>query len=309
MRLNAMVAGELAAATAARGVFLVYISTDYVFAGRRGEAPYATTATPAPTNVYGQTKLAGEKAVLEASSRAAAASAGSPAVRSVVLRVPVLYGTGEVEESAVNTLVAQVWAAQKVTDPTKKIPVDAYAQRFPTNTSDVARVCRDVCTRYLANADEALPTVLHFSSEDRMTKWDMVRTFGEMLALPTDNLEPHVPAQGDDTSATATSRPYDTHLDTSVLQHLGIAVHTADFRAWWFVDGTETLPTADMGAGDASLAPFVTRRWPAPGTGCEPREMQEDSTAGARGRRSGVEDRRTMDDQDDRRSRIATSNK
>jgi dTDP-4-dehydrorhamnose reductase len=43
-------------------VFLVHISTDYVFDGTKG-APYTTDDTPNPINVYGASKLAGEQAI------------------------------------------------------------------------------------------------------------------------------------------------------------------------------------------------------------------------------------------------------
>ena len=47
------------------GIFLIYISTDYVFDGTK--PPYKTTDTPNPLNKYGITKLNGEHVVLEAS--------------------------------------------------------------------------------------------------------------------------------------------------------------------------------------------------------------------------------------------------
>jgi len=43
------------------GARLLYVSTDYVFDGRKG-TPYAEHDTPAPLNVYGCSKLAGEEA-------------------------------------------------------------------------------------------------------------------------------------------------------------------------------------------------------------------------------------------------------
>lgn len=45
------------------GAFLIYISTDYVFDGKRGR--YNEEDVPGPINFYGQTKLMGEQAVRE----------------------------------------------------------------------------------------------------------------------------------------------------------------------------------------------------------------------------------------------------
>lgn len=44
------------------GAFLIYISTDYVFDGIN--PPYKENDVPNPLNLYGKTKLEGEKAVL-----------------------------------------------------------------------------------------------------------------------------------------------------------------------------------------------------------------------------------------------------
>ncbi len=48
------------------GIFLVHFSTDYVFDGN-GTRAYVETDAPAPTSVYGQTKLDGERAISEIS--------------------------------------------------------------------------------------------------------------------------------------------------------------------------------------------------------------------------------------------------
>lgn len=59
---------ELARWCAARGVPFVHFSTDYVFDGS-GEIARAEDAPVAPLNVYGRTKLDGERAVSEAGGR------------------------------------------------------------------------------------------------------------------------------------------------------------------------------------------------------------------------------------------------
>jgi dTDP-4-dehydrorhamnose reductase len=64
--LNAIAPRELARAAARQGhCRLIHISTDYVFDGTSA-LPYLTTDTPSPLNVYGASKLDGERAVLEA---------------------------------------------------------------------------------------------------------------------------------------------------------------------------------------------------------------------------------------------------
>lgn len=227
--INVQASRALAEATTARGIFLIYISTDYVFPGRWGEAPYKVTSEPNPPNVYGRTKLEGERAVLDVATNANANN------KVVVLRVPVLYGScDEPKESAVNVLMSQLWTAQKLSSGDVKIQVDDYALRFPTNTDDVGRVCRDISDFYRSNENSGreLPKILQFSSEDQMTKWQIVQTFAEITGLPLDNLAPFKP-ENDPTDGTV--RPYDCHLDTSELRELGIDVTTVEFKEWWLV--------------------------------------------------------------------------
>jgi S-adenosylmethionine synthetase len=143
-KLNVHSSRALAEATTARGIFLIYISTDYVFSGKRGEAPYKPDFAPSPPNMYGQTKLDGERAVLDVAFKTRSKN------KVVILRVPVLYGScDEPKESAVNVLMSQLWAAQQLEDGQAKIQVDDYALRFPTNTRDVGRVCRAISRLYL----------------------------------------------------------------------------------------------------------------------------------------------------------------
>lgn len=63
--VNAEGSANVAAAAVNVGAHLLAISTDFVFAGDGG-APYEEDAAPNPISVYGSSKLAGERAVLEA---------------------------------------------------------------------------------------------------------------------------------------------------------------------------------------------------------------------------------------------------
>ncbi|KAI1643168.1 NAD(P)-binding protein [Daldinia loculata] len=221
--LNVEATRRLASLCAARGIFLIYISTDYVFPGKPGEAPYEADAKPQPTNLYGQTKLDGEQVVLEEYQRAGKAGLG------VVLRVPVLYGDAEVpSESAVNVLMESVWKAQ---EPGAKIKMDHWALRYPTNTEDVGRVCYDISLKYLSTDDPSkLPYILQFSSESKYTKYEICQLFGEIMGLSIAAIEPNT--EGNDPNASV-QRPYDCHLSTKALKDIGIDVATQDFTGWW----------------------------------------------------------------------------
>ena len=64
MAINGTGPGVLASEAKKLGAALIHFSTDYVFDGTKGE-PYNEEDQPNPLNVYGRTKLAGEKAVAE----------------------------------------------------------------------------------------------------------------------------------------------------------------------------------------------------------------------------------------------------
>ncbi|AFL75557.1 dTDP-4-dehydrorhamnose reductase [Thiocystis violascens] len=67
-RINADAVGELGALLAARGVPIIHYSTDFVFSGTL-DRPYTEDDVPDPLNVYGETKLGGERALLESGAK------------------------------------------------------------------------------------------------------------------------------------------------------------------------------------------------------------------------------------------------
>lgn len=153
---------------------------------------------------------------------------------AVVLRVPVLYGSVEPEdnnkESAVNVLMDALWKSQDKQGD-ERLKMDDWAIRYPTNTEDVARICVDVAEYYNMKEPGSLPSVLQFSSEDKMTKYEICQKFSEIMGLPMDGLVSD--KDGGKPGPDGTVRPFDCHLDTSDLRKLGIDVGTVDFVAWW----------------------------------------------------------------------------
>jgi len=196
--LNVTAPAWIARCVAAYGGRTLYISTDYVFAG--SQAPYRTDSTPQPINAYGRSKREGELAVLGAGSGTA------------VLRLPLLFGpTDDLSESAVTNVLCPTQAAWP-------IPVDNWAIRYPTLTTDVASVCRQMLELWLTGAD--LSGIHHWSGSESRTKYALSLQLAALAQLPETLFAPVMPGPSD------VPRPYNCHLDTASLTRLGIRAAT-----------------------------------------------------------------------------------
>ncbi|KAF8586591.1 NAD(P)-binding protein [Ramaria rubella] len=189
---------------------LVYISTDYVFDGTN--PPYATTATPNPLQLYGESKRAGEIALEQVDL-----------AQSLILRVPVLYGPApKNSDSAVNILLDVV---QDQSGKTYKM--DHYATRYPTNVLDIAAFLVR-----LAALTRPLPRILHYSAAEPFTKYEICLIFALILGVPHAHI---IPDAEPPTGAGATTRPRDCHLDCTETEALGIegGMGLTGFEEWW----------------------------------------------------------------------------
>lgn len=89
----------------------------------------------------------------------------------------------------------------------------------------------DISVKYLEAGDRSsLPKILQFSSEDRMTKYEICQRFAEIMGLSMEGIIANT--EGNDPNASV-QRPYDCHLSTRALKDLGIDVSTSDFIGWW----------------------------------------------------------------------------
>lgn len=195
-KLNVDTCTRLAEECVRCGASLVYISTDYVFDGgvKTGlPPPYAPDAPTGPVNFYGETKLAGERAVLAV-----------PACHPCVLRVPVLYGYDQrsLDESA--SLVV----AAALRDPSAPKSVDDWGVRFPTAVDDVSQCLRLILERKRGNRS-AMCGVFHCSSPERSTKYSQAKLMAKVLGVPDGHLTP------DSRPPAGAPRPQNTQLDCS----------------------------------------------------------------------------------------------
>jgi dTDP-4-dehydrorhamnose reductase len=78
MQVNGIAPGVLADEAGRIGALLVHYSTDYIFDGEK-RSPYLETDVPNPINVYGRTKVEGEKRI------------GASKCRSLILRTSWVY--------------------------------------------------------------------------------------------------------------------------------------------------------------------------------------------------------------------------
>jgi dTDP-4-dehydrorhamnose reductase len=113
--------GNLAASCRRHGAALVHFSTNFVFDGE-GAEPYVESDEPSPLSAYGQSKLAGERAVLEVGTRVlvvrTAAVFGTSTGRSFPERIVQRARAGEklrvVSDQTVNPTYAKDLAAAAV---------------------------------------------------------------------------------------------------------------------------------------------------------------------------------------------------
>lgn len=135
----------VARAAAAAGARLVQVSTDCVF---RGTAPdgYAEGDPPDPIQVYGSTKAEAERVALDVAD-------------ALVLRIPLLYGLGDIGARKTT------WAAQTVRAlrAGERLAADDTEVRQPSLTDDIA----EALVRLLADGARG---VVHVAAPETTTK-------------------------------------------------------------------------------------------------------------------------------------------
>ena len=206
MRANRDGPAALARLCAQAGVPLIHVSTDYVYDGDKG-APYVETDPPNPTGVYGATKLAGERAVLEACERAA------------VLRTSWVYSaTGK-------NFVKTMLGAAQVRDTLKVV---GDQKGCPTSADDLADAILAVAARLRAGWRAEYAGVFHAAGEG-WTTWHglAVAVFEASGAL--GGKVPTVDAIRTADWPTPAKRPADSRLDCGKLARV-FGVRQPDWR-------------------------------------------------------------------------------
>jgi dTDP-4-dehydrorhamnose reductase len=164
LRVNALGALHVARAAAEHGARLVYISTDYVFGEAAGRLlPYVESDRPAPLNVYGATKLAGEHLTLAACPQA------------LVVRTASLYGHAGARGKGGNFVETMLRLA--VTG--KPVRVVADQRMTPTSTTALSRALATALAQRVSG-------VLHLAARDACSWYEFAAAIFEHQGLKVD---------------------------------------------------------------------------------------------------------------------------
>jgi len=143
---------------------LVHVSTDFVFNGKEG--PLDETAVPEPVNFYGESKLEGERIILN--SRCPAA----------IIRTVLVYGvTSDMSRSNI-----VLWVKKSLEE---KKPINVVNDQFrtPTLAEDLAMGC------WLA-ARKRSTGIFHISGNEMMTPYDIAIRTADFFGLDKTLITP-----------------------------------------------------------------------------------------------------------------------
>lgn len=160
--LNHVAPGFLARAVGRQGGCMVHVSTDYVFDGT-AHIPYREDAATCPDTVYGRTKLAGEKAVMEECPRTA------------IVRTAWLYST--FGNNFVKTMLRLGREKEQLGVIFDQIGTPTYA--------------RDLATAIFAILTQGVvPGIYHFSNEGAISWYDFTKAIHRIAGITTCRVRP-----------------------------------------------------------------------------------------------------------------------
>jgi dTDP-4-dehydrorhamnose reductase len=189
-RINVEAAARLADGCAARGIRLIFTSTDMVFDGRH--PPYHEHSSRAPICVYGRHKAEAEDAILARCPDAA------------VCRLPLLFGAdGPASHNFLPAWIAALTGGKTVTAFTDEF-------RSPVAAAVAAQGLRRVVERQVRG-------VIHLGGRERWSRYEFGRLICDVWGADDTLLK----AARQEEVTFAAPRPPDTTLDSSRAFALG----------------------------------------------------------------------------------------
>jgi dTDP-4-dehydrorhamnose reductase len=163
--VNCVAVRDLAAACAAQGARFVTFSSDYVFGGERSE-PWREDDKPAPLQIYGISRLAGEHAALAAAPQ-----------HAVVVRTCGLYGRSGARSKGGNFVDGRVADARAG----KRIEMACEQVVAPTSTDDLSRA-----VFALLKIPSLAPGIYHLVNEGACSWYEFTREIVRLIGAKSE---------------------------------------------------------------------------------------------------------------------------
>lgn len=197
MAVNCDGVARLAELAKQHNALLVHFSTDYVFDGA-GERPWRESDKPAPLNVYGQSKLAGEQAIL------------ASGCRHLIIRTSWLHSPWR--DNFLKTML-------RVAQRHDELRVVCDQVGAPTSAVLLAEVTIKAIARVLA--DPALGGLYHVAASGAASWYDYARfIFNEAYTLGLLDKVPQLKPISSVEYGGPVKRPLNSRLDTTRFQRV-----------------------------------------------------------------------------------------
>jgi dTDP-4-dehydrorhamnose reductase len=195
MQVNGEAVGVLAAITKENNCGFIHISTDYVFDGNATQ-PYKEDHPVAPQNIYGQSKLEGEKQALQFNPN------------SIIIRCSWIYS--EHGKNFVRTMM-------KLMSEKKEINVVNDQLGSPTYARDLAEVIMQII---IYGSAPSSPSIYHYCNNGVISWYDFALVIKE-LTRSECIVHPILTSQ----YPTSAKRPHYSAMDTSKIhEDFGIQI-------------------------------------------------------------------------------------
>ena len=177
MHVNSDAASYVAQAAQLIGAFVAHISTDYVFDGRK-EGGYTEDESPSnPCNIYGETKLLGEKNLQKVTNR------------FYLIRTSWLFGTHG--PNFVETII-------RLAEKEKEIKVVDDQHSKPTYAFDLAARIKEVVDKALKGGEKKMPFgVYHLVNEGVASRYEwageIVKQYGKQQGWHNERYSKIIP--------------------------------------------------------------------------------------------------------------------
>ena len=207
---NVVATENIAQFCAKKGIFLLHLSTDFIFDGKNG--PYKEEDAPNPISYYGESKLAAEKALENAFKDI---NTNLYAIARTVL----VYGIAQ-DMSRSNIIL---WVKKSLEDR-KNIKIVDDQWRTPTLAEDLAEGCFLIVSKKKAG-------VFNIAGKNLLTPYHMAMATADFFDLPTS----YITRADSSTFSQPAKRPPKTGFI------LDKAITTLEYQPHSFIEGLSIL--------------------------------------------------------------------